>query len=81
MDLLSIHMKNMGLKKVCPVKRRKYGKCGRQNAGTAENADDPWKLKPGFINRVLVAVIFEAEMPLEIAFLEPLNLRPLKPHY
>ena len=22
--------------------------------------DDPWKLKPGFINRVLVEVIFEA---------------------
>ena len=40
----------------------------------------PWKLKPGFINRVLVAVIFEAEMPLEIVFSEPQNWRPLKPH-
>ena len=42
----------------------------------------PWKLKPGFINRVLVAVIFGGlEMPLEIVFLEPQNWRPLKPHY
>ena len=53
-----------------PRERVEVKKCG------------PWKLKPGFINRVLVAVIFEAsKCLLEIVFLEPQNWRPLKPHY
>ena len=42
----------------------------------------PWKLKPGFINRVFSRGNFWGlEMPLEIVFLEPQNWRPLKPHY